>query len=83
MARTRTEATTLNTVCPVCGSPIDPELPPVNLSDDSHPRVLRVCGVGCGEIVVSDVERYLIAARQSRAAHDVDGVPLVDDEAGP
>jgi hypothetical protein len=73
-------STTLNTVCPVCGAAIDPEVPPVNLSDEVHPRILRVCGGDCADIAIADAERYLAAAAGNRTADQPDDRPVVGDE---
>ena len=80
MERDGDGTTILNTVCPVCGAAIDPEVPPVNLSDELHPRILRVCGGDCADLATADAERYLAAAAVNRCADAPDDRPVVGDE---
>jgi hypothetical protein len=80
MEREADESSTLNTVCPVCGAAIDAEVPPVNLSDEVHPRILRVCSSDCADLALMDSERYLAAAAENRPADAPDDRPVIGDE---
>ncbi len=69
----------LNTICPVCGATVDPELPPVNLSDPEHARMMRICSLDCADLALLDPEHYLEAAAQNQVADDPEDRPVALD----
>ena len=67
---------TWNTICPVCGSPIRPELPLVELApvseghqhqDHAH-RGIRLCSKECAETAERSPQKYRAAAASNSVA---------------
>lgn len=58
----------LNTICPVCGSTVPDDMPPMEVVHTSHLDdrgipMLRVCCVGCADMVHNEPDLYYRAAR--------------------
>jgi hypothetical protein len=68
---------TANSVCPVCGMPVDPALPPsiAAVFRDEGDFVVRIGACGCEhhEIVMLHPERYAEAAQDNIVAKFEDG----------
>ena len=67
---------TLNTICPVCGSPIRPDMPLVELAhvseghqhqDEAH-RCIRLCSKQCAETAAKSPQKYQAAAASNSVA---------------
>ncbi len=64
---------TANSVCPVCGMPVDPSLPPViaPLTSDEGDAIVRVgaCGREHHDVICRSPERFTHAAESNAVAN--------------
>jgi YHS domain-containing protein len=70
------EENTWNTICPVCGSPIRPEMALVELEGHQHQdqaqRGLRLCSKECAETAARSPQKYQAAASSNSVAEGGD-----------
>jgi hypothetical protein len=67
-----------NTICPVCGSPIDPKMALIDVAhaseghqhQDQPQRGMRLCSKKCAEIAGRVPEKYRLAATANKIADD-------------
>lgn len=63
----------LNTICPVCGSQVPDDMPPMEVVHTSHlddrlTPMLRVCSTLCAQLVNEEPDLYYRAARTNTRA---------------
>lgn len=67
-----------NSICPVCGSPIQPEMPLVDLAhvseghhqQDHVQQGFRLCSKECAELAEKSPGKYRVAAAANSVAED-------------
>jgi predicted nucleic acid-binding Zn ribbon protein len=77
------EENTWNTICPVCGSPIRPEMALVELApvseghqhQDHAQRGIRLCSKECAETAERSPQKYQAAAASNSGARGGDAGP--------
>ncbi len=70
------ESTQMNTICPVCGHPVQMDMPPITAdpqfpghhAQEGTPRIYRVCSPACALMTKNDPERYRVAAESNAVA---------------
>ncbi len=70
------ESTQVNTICPVCGQPVQMDMPPItpdpqfpgHQAPEVTPRIFRVCSSACALMTEHDPERYRVAAESNAVA---------------
>jgi hypothetical protein len=68
----------LNTVCPVCGTQVPDDMPPMEVVHTSHLDdrgipMLRVCSRACALLVHEEPDLYYRAARMNTKATSITG----------